>query len=320
VNDLLKQIHVALIDPDPNQPRQHFDGDALQALADSIKQYGQLQPVEVVPTDDGRYQLVHGERRWRACQLAGLPTVQAVVRNGGEIERTPLETFLVQYEENDKRQNLTVIEEARAFAAMLQMEHDGKPMSRVKLCALTGKHNQYVNGALAWLELPEEVQQLAAMRRLPLTHSVPQALNRLPTAELQIKFATKFAEKGATIKTIVQTVEAAIDRVLDQQIDDGETAVPAVALAFGLGAPPAHDVPLGWDSSIRFAANRTCSACQVAPVGVAEPGWHVFMESVGQTCKRCIQDQDGRRSAVTCRQCPLPQMLRKLHFMMEVPG
>jgi ParB family chromosome partitioning protein len=111
----LRPLPVDLVDPNPNQPRQGFDEDAMVALADSVRANGVLQPVLVRPTASGRYELIAGERRWRAAKLAGMEDVPAVVRPHDDA--ASLELALV---ENMAREDLNPIEEARACAALVE--------------------------------------------------------------------------------------------------------------------------------------------------------------------------------------------------------
>ena len=111
----LRELPVGLIKPNPDQPRTKFDPDALAALAASIEASGVVQPLLVRPLPDGSYELVAGERRWRAAQQAGLEKVPAVVRDQAEAER--LQAALI---ENMVREDLNPVEEARACAALVE--------------------------------------------------------------------------------------------------------------------------------------------------------------------------------------------------------
>ncbi|MCW3040304.1 MAG: ParB/RepB/Spo0J family partition protein, partial [Solirubrobacterales bacterium] len=111
----LRELPVDAVRPNPSQPRKQFDGEALQALADSLGERGVLQPVLVRPVAGGSYELVAGERRWRAAQLAGLKTLPAIVQDRDDA-RT-LEDALI---ENMAREDLNPVEEARAVAALVE--------------------------------------------------------------------------------------------------------------------------------------------------------------------------------------------------------
>jgi ParB family chromosome partitioning protein len=145
--DDLREVPVELVAPNPNQPRKRFDQDALQALADSLREKGVLQPVLVRPVPGGTYELVAGERRWRAAQIAGLTTLPALVRARDDAET--LEAALV---ENMAREDLNPMEEARAVAALV--EELG--LTREQVGKRIGRSRVAVSNLLRLLELPDE--------------------------------------------------------------------------------------------------------------------------------------------------------------------
>lgn len=149
--DDLRALPVELIAPNPNQPRKHFDPEALQALAASLGASGVLQPVLVRPIAGGTYELVAGERRWRAAQLAGLETLPALVRDRDDPQS--LEAALV---ENMAREDLNPIEEARAVAALV--EELG--LTREQVGARIGRSRVAVSNLLRLLDLPDEAVAL----------------------------------------------------------------------------------------------------------------------------------------------------------------
>lgn len=149
--DDLRPLPVELIAPNPNQPRKHFDPEALQALAASLGVSGVLQPVLVRPVAGGTYELVAGERRWRAAQLAGLEMLPALVRDRDDSQT--LEAALV---ENMARQDLNPIEEARAVAALV--EELG--LTREQVGSRIGRSRVAVSNLLRLLDLPDEAVAL----------------------------------------------------------------------------------------------------------------------------------------------------------------
>lgn len=149
--DDLRDVPVALIAPNPNQPRKHFDQHALQALADSLGEKGVLQPVLVRPIAGGTYELVAGERRWRAAQLAGLEELPALVR-----ERDDAQTLEVALIENMAREDLNPMEEARAVAALV--EELG--LTREQVGRRIGRSRVAVSNLLRLLDLPEDATTL----------------------------------------------------------------------------------------------------------------------------------------------------------------
>jgi ParB family chromosome partitioning protein len=157
----LRQLPVELIVPNPDQPRRRFDEDALVALSDSIQERGVLQPVLVRPLPAGNYELIAGERRWRAAGLAGLETMPAIVRT--DTTATTLELALI---ENMARADLNPIEEARACEALT--EELG--LSREEVGRRVGRGRVAVSNLLRLLELPDEALELIEQERLSEGH------------------------------------------------------------------------------------------------------------------------------------------------------
>ena len=147
----LRQVPVELIAPNPSQPRRSFDEDTLAALAESIRQRGVLQPVLVRPLLGGRYELVAGERRWRAAKLAELESVPAVVRRHDDA--ASLEVALI---ENMAREDLNPVDEARACAALV--EELG--LTREEVGLRVGRSRVAVSNLIRLLELPDEALEL----------------------------------------------------------------------------------------------------------------------------------------------------------------
>ena len=147
----LRELHVDLVAPNPGQPRKRFDDDALQALADSVKERGVLQPVLVRPRPGGSYELVAGERRWRAARLAGLETLPALVQQRDDAQS--LEDALI---ENMAREDLNPIEAARAVAGLV--EELG--LTREAVGRRVGRSRVAVSNLLRLLDLPDEALAL----------------------------------------------------------------------------------------------------------------------------------------------------------------
>jgi ParB family chromosome partitioning protein len=143
----LRELPVELVKPNPNQPRTNFDPEALAALAASIEASGVVQPLLVRPLPDGSYELVAGERRWRAAQQAGLEKVPAVVRDQEEAER--LQAALI---ENMVREDLNPVEEAKACAALVE----GLGLTKEELAKRVGRSRPAVSNLIRLLELPDE--------------------------------------------------------------------------------------------------------------------------------------------------------------------
>ena len=157
----LRELPVGLIKPNPKQPRTHFDDDALASLAASIESSGVVQPLLVRPLHDGGYELIAGERRWRAAQQAGLEKVPAVVRDSEQAER--LQVALI---ENMVREDLNPVEEARACAALV----DDLGLSKEELARRIGRSRPSVSNLIRLLDLPDETIELLESGELSEGH------------------------------------------------------------------------------------------------------------------------------------------------------
>ena len=157
----LRELPVTLVKPNPSQPRTRFDEDALASLASSIEVSGVVQPLLVRPLHDGSYELVAGERRWRAAQQAGLEKVPAIVRDSEQAER--LQVALI---ENMVREDLNPVEEARACAALVE-ELD---VSKEELARRVGRSRPAISNLIRLLELPDEALELLEAGELSEGH------------------------------------------------------------------------------------------------------------------------------------------------------
>ncbi|MEY4159980.1 MAG: hypothetical protein RLZZ136_601, partial [Pseudomonadota bacterium] len=158
----LAQLPVAMIEPHPDQPRRHFDEAALDELAASIGSRGVIQPVIVRPLGSGRYQLVAGERRWRAAQRAQLHEIPALVRDLSE--RDVMALALI---ENLQREDLNPIEEARAYQRLA----DSESMTQAEIAKLVDKSRSHVANLQRLLALPDAVIGLVETGALSMGHA-----------------------------------------------------------------------------------------------------------------------------------------------------
>ena len=191
---ILVEIPVADVTPNPHQPRVHFDEETLAELAASITQLGVLQPVLVRRVGDS-YQLIAGERRWRAARRAGLATVPAVVRTTDDVRA--VEQALV---ENLHRQDLTPLEEAAAYQQLIEdfgLTHDD-------VAQRVGRSRSTVTNTLRLLGLPPGVQHLLADGKLSAGHA--RALLGTPDRALQERLARQAVSEGWTVRTVEEWV------------------------------------------------------------------------------------------------------------------
>jgi ParB family chromosome partitioning protein len=187
----LRELDVTQIEPNPDQPRAKFDSSALDALAGSIGSVGLLQPLIVRPLDDGRYELVAGERRWRAAQKAGIDRVPAVIRTSPEDER--LQAALI---ENMVREDLNPVEEARACAALV----DDLGISKEELARRVGRSRAAISNLIRLLDLPDPV--LGLLERGELTEGHGRAILQVSDQDRRARFAKQAAGEGWSVREL----------------------------------------------------------------------------------------------------------------------
>jgi ParB family chromosome partitioning protein len=185
----LAQLAVADIHPNTRQPRKRFDAEAVSGLADSIKAQGLIQPVVVRPRLEGGYELIAGERRWRAAREAGLESVPAVVR-----EADDRDTLLLGLVENVAREDLSPVEEARGYALLL----DEFGLSLGEVSERVGKSKPAVSNRVRLLELPEDVLELVGNGALTEGHA--RAVLAVPDNEARRRLAKKIARDGMSVR------------------------------------------------------------------------------------------------------------------------
>jgi ParB family chromosome partitioning protein len=187
--DETREIPVELIRPNPNQPRKRFEEQGLQALAESLGERGVLQPVLVRPVAGGTYELVAGERRWRAAQIAGLDTIPTLVRDRDDAQS--LEVALV---ENMAREDLNPVEEARAVAGLV--EELG--LTREDVGRRVGRSRVAVSNLLRLLDLPDETLELLEDGRLSEGHG--RALLLAPEHADRRRLAKQAVQEGWSVR------------------------------------------------------------------------------------------------------------------------
>jgi len=194
----LRHIPLDLIAPNPRQPRRDFDQASLQALADSVRERGIVQPVLVRPVPGGRYELVAGERRWRAAQIAGMESIPALVRPRDD--SAALEIALI---ENMAREDLNPVEEARACAALV--EELG--LTREDVGRRVGRSRVAVSNLLRLLDLPDEILEL--LERGELSEGHGRALLLAEDHADRKRLGREAAAEGWTVRVLEQKAREA---------------------------------------------------------------------------------------------------------------
>ena len=188
INSGVQKINISQIIPNPSQPRKNFKNEELKELSSSIKNQGLIQPIIVKPTTDNQFQIIAGERRWRACQLNGMHEVDCVVKDIDDIN--VLEAALI---ENIQREDLNVIEEANAYKGLI----DIKKINNEGLSKLIGKSSSYVSNILRLLELDKKIQQMVIDGELSMGHA--RALIGVPDA---ISKAKEIIDKKLSVRQV----------------------------------------------------------------------------------------------------------------------
>jgi len=214
----LVEIPVGDLSPNPNQPRVHFDEESLSDLAASIREIGVLQPLLVRQLADGSYQLIAGERRWRAAQRAGLATVPAVVKTTDDM--SSVEQALV---ENLHRQDLAPLEEAGAYQQLI----DDFSLTHDDVAKRVGKSRSSITNSLRLLALPAAIQAFLADGKLSAGHA--KALLGTPDRAFQEQLARRAAAEGWSVRAIEEAIrdrggEGATAVVKPGKTDDGSTS------------------------------------------------------------------------------------------------
>jgi ParB family chromosome partitioning protein len=194
----LRELRVDLIKPNPSQPRKRFDAESLSGLAASIETTGVVQPLLVRPLADGSYELIAGERRWRAAQQAGLEKVPAIIRESERAERLQLALI-----ENVVREDLNPVDEARACAALV----DDLGLSKEELARRIGRSRPAVSNLIRLLELPDET--LALLESGELTEGHGRALLGIRGNDARRRLAREAAKGGWSVRETENRVKLA---------------------------------------------------------------------------------------------------------------
>lgn len=199
-SSVISEIPLAQISPNPDQPRKDFDPEALQELADSIRTYGVIQPITLRKTGSGSYQIVAGERRWRASGLAGLTTIPAYIKEmeGGSV----LELALV---ENIQRSDLNPMEIALAYKGLIDELH----ITQDDLSERVGKNRATIANYLRLFKLPGEIQVALKNKEIDMGHA--RALLAVPDLGRQLSLFREIRNRGYSVRKVEEMVKDAAE-------------------------------------------------------------------------------------------------------------
>ena len=198
----INEVPINQIEANPNQPRREFDQTALEELANSIQQLGIVQPITLRQVEDGKYQIIAGERRWRASQLAGLTAIPAYIRTIKD--ENVMEMALV---ENIQREDLNAIEIALAYEHLL----DKSGMTQEKISERVGKSRAAIANYIRLLKLPAQVQMALQKKEIDMGHA--RALLSLDSPSLQLKLFKEIHKNGYSVRKVEE---------LCHQLNNGE--------------------------------------------------------------------------------------------------
>jgi ParB family chromosome partitioning protein len=243
----LRQLPVELIKPNPKQPRTRFDPEALAGLASSIEASGVVQPLLVRPLRDGSYELVAGERRWRAAQQAGLEKVPAIVRDSEQAERLQLALI-----ENVVREDLNPVEEARACAALVE----DLGLSKAELAQRIGRSREAISNLVRLLDLPDATLGLLEKGKLTAGHG--RALLGVAGNDARRRLGKRAADAGWSVRETEKRVRLASQPKRRRRQQDPEEAAAMREAADQLESSLGHEVKVrpkggGIAAEIRFA-------------------------------------------------------------------
>lgn len=187
----INEIEVDLIFPNPDQPRRTFDEETLEELASSIRELGVIQPLSLRDAGDGTYQIIAGERRWRAAKMAGVMSVPAYVRTASDSEVTEMALI-----ENIQREDLNAIEVALAFRKLI----DTYNLTQDRLSERLGKKRATVANHLRLLKLPAEIQLGLRDHKIEMGHA--RALLSVADPKLQLKLYTQIVKEGMSVRKV----------------------------------------------------------------------------------------------------------------------
>ena len=192
----IKEIDLNKILPNPNQPRRDFDEESLRELSDSIAEIGIVQPITLRKMDDGTFQIIAGERRWRASKQAGKQSIPAYIRTADD--ENVMEMALI---ENIQREDLNSVEIALAYQHLLEQYH----LTQEKLSERIGKNRTTITNYLRLLRLPAQVQVALQKKEIDMGHA--RALLSLDNPALQIKVYKEIVREGLSVRKVEEMVK-----------------------------------------------------------------------------------------------------------------
>lgn len=195
VEGVLQEIRVDHVQPNPRQPRQLVNEEKIQELAASIREHGVVQPIVVRPLPGGTYELIAGERRWRACRALGQDLIPAIIRDYGDLEASAISLI-----ENIQREDLNPLEEATAYRRLM----DEFGLTQEEISKMVGKSRPFIANTLRLLALTDEVKELLSSGRISAGHA--RTLLSLEDIQAQTAAAREVVAQGMTVREAEELV------------------------------------------------------------------------------------------------------------------
>lgn len=200
------KIPLEEIKPNPYQPRKEFDEESLNDLTSSIKSYGVLQPIVVRKSGKNSYEIIAGERRWRACKRAGLKEIPAIIKDAGDSE-----TAVMALIENLQRENLNFLEEAEGYRQLMQ----DYGLTQEQLAMKLGKSQSTIANKMRILKMSPEIIKIISREKLSERHA--RALLKLPDENLQMQALKQIIDKGMNVRQTEDLVDRLIEEIENEK-------------------------------------------------------------------------------------------------------
>lgn len=298
-------IKLSNLRPNPRQPRKLFDPDELAGLGKSIQEGTQLHPIVVEDNGNGTYNVIDGERRWRAMELIKRTEIEAIVRPslGTDDDERLIQAVVA----NLQRADLGPVEFARACGQLRDMGYSNRAIADRFGC-----YPEKIRTALKILDLDEELIALVETGNLPKDPRAIDALLSIQNREARIRLGTRIARPGVGIKAIVNAC-ARLNDNLQQKAQSTTSSAPSIALA-PRADYKSQSTPTPWPT-VRAAAKGMCDQCDANPhnPSAPEPAWAFIAQSAEATCNACnMRTMPINNNLSICKECPAVDLLRRL--------
>lgn len=298
-------INLSDLRPNPRQPRKFFDPEELAGLGKSIQEGTQLHPIAVEDNGDGTYNVIDGERRWRAMELIKRTEIEAIVRPslGTDDDERLIQAVVA----NLQRADLGPVEFARACGQLRDMGYSNRAIADRFGC-----YPEKIRTALKILDLDEELIALVGTGDLPKDPRVIDALLSIQNREARIRLGTRIARPGVGIKAIVNAC-ARLNESLLQKTQSATSSAPAVALTQRADYK-SQNTPTPWPT-VRAAVKGMCDQCDANPrlPSAPEPAWSFITQAAEVTCNTCnMRTMPINNGLSICKECPAVDLLRRL--------